>query len=280
MDPEPLNHLDLTATSRAEESAFYALAALCAAGEEQSLQYRLIGGQAVQLHAYRWRLGAELYRESADADGGFHLTATSAISLKDALERRGFIQVHGDRFEKILPCVDQIPRSELTASIDILSPAWTSRVRSNRQMGPLTTQESAGLAAALKTPEVRIELNLRGETIELLGVSVKLPTEACTLALKTFALRDRSADRDAFDVWRCLEIASAANVHPSDFAAGELAEAAAVLRLLTVGSGLRQEMFRDALVRQGGLSPQGVRRRWLRMQALAAAVVGVEQPHS
>jgi predicted nucleotidyltransferase len=274
MAAEPLAVLDLTAPSRAEESAYRALAVLCAVGEEMNLNYRLIGGQAVQLHAYRWRLGADLYRESADTDAGLHLTATSAESLKDALERKGFRQVAGDQFKMVLPGVAGIPGTELTPTIDVVTAARTSRVRQNRRFGPMTLQETAGLAAALSTSEVRVMLNLHCNGYEALGIFIKLPTEACMLALKVFAWRDRRADRDAYDLWRCLEVAAAANLDPSAFDSGEKAQAAVLLRNIAHESGDMPSLFSEALGRQGGLSPVGLRRRILRIQALAARVVG------
>jgi hypothetical protein len=64
----PLIELVLQAASVADDLGFVALAdaATACAGTDALV----IGGHMVQLHVYRWGLGAELYRQTQDVDLG------------------------------------------------------------------------------------------------------------------------------------------------------------------------------------------------------------------
>ena len=63
----PLNHIVLAAGSVADDLGCVALADI-ARLVDTSTDYRVIGGLMVTALAYRWNLGASLYRETLDAD--------------------------------------------------------------------------------------------------------------------------------------------------------------------------------------------------------------------
>jgi len=50
----------------------------------------------VTLHAHRWRLGAELYRETTDVDVGFQKLALSNLDTAEALSRLGYKKIAGN----------------------------------------------------------------------------------------------------------------------------------------------------------------------------------------
>ncbi len=65
----PLTSLSLRATSNAQDLSFVASADVARVTEDLS-DVVVIGGQMITLHAYRWGLGGELFRETKDADIG------------------------------------------------------------------------------------------------------------------------------------------------------------------------------------------------------------------
>lgn len=232
MDPAlPLTQLALRADSVAQDLAFVALR------DVEQLFFRvkepqavLIGAQMVTLHAYRWGLGAELYRESRDADTGVTLVGLKDETLLPRIEQLGYSRTSGNTFEK--PVID-LPVGARegdppVAQIELLAPAFTSRARENVRLGALTVTEVPGLATAMRTT-VRAQLRLirlNGETSDILVV---LPDEVGCLVLRAHAWKLRLQDRDAIDVWRALEIATRAGVSSAVFG-GPAQEAAEIIR--------------------------------------------------
>ena len=70
---------------------------------------------------------------------------------------------------------------------------------------------------------------------EVSHAEIVFPDGASAVVLKAFATKVRSRDTDVSDVWRCLEVALVAEVSVDDFATGEAAEEAAILRSLFTG---------------------------------------------
>lgn len=271
MDPAlPLTHLVLSAGSVAQDLAFVALRdvdELFFRAEEP--QAMLIGGQMVTLHAYRWGLGADLYRESRDADTGVTLVGLEDHTLLSRIEGRGYVRTTGNTFEK--PVVD-IPvdlreGESRVAQIELLTPAFTSRPRENVKRGAFTVTEVPGLAIAMQAPE-SVELRLIRLNGESSDIRVVLPDEVGCLILRAHAWRSRLEERDAIDVWRALEIAHRAGVTSQTFA--ERAGAAAEIVRSDFGnvdaSGVRAAIAGRTLV------PSGPKRA--RIVALARAIVG------
>jgi hypothetical protein len=270
VDPAfPLTRLVLRADSVAQDLAFVGLRDV----EElffrvQDPQAVLIGAQMVTLHAYRWGLGAELYRESRDADTGVTTVGLRDGTLLPRIEQLGYARMSGNTFEKPVPDIpggsDAVPS---TAQIELLAPAFTSRPRENVQLGAFVVTEVPGLATAMKrTVTVHLRLTrLNGESSD---IAVVLPDEAGCLVLRAHAWQKRLQDRDAIDVWRALEIASRAGLGPTAFA-GPARAAAQIVRDSFAGltsPGVTAVMAGRTLVPS---APKAAR-----VVALARAVVG------
>src|SRR5688572_27511909 len=120
----PTDHLVLSAASLADELAFIAIADLATVVDTGSeVEYRLIGGIMVSLHAQRWQLGHRLYRQTRDADVGVPPTVVRSGDILVRLEELGYEKVAGNRFERSLdPLVDEGegPQIDRVAAIDVL----------------------------------------------------------------------------------------------------------------------------------------------------------------
>lgn len=188
----------------------------------------------------------------------------------------GYKRVAGNRFARTmldLPVRIVGERDEAPqAVIDVLIPAYTSRPRHDRRVSnELVTTEVLGLPTALNRPPLLLTLDLHRLNGERLEVDVAFPDEVAALVLKAFATRVRNRDTDVVDVWRCLEVAFAARVAPSEFKDGDRSEAAAHIRALFErrgGAGMR------ALESEQRLSSTAADARYTRLRALMARVLG------
>jgi len=75
------------------------------------------------------------------------------------------------------------------------------------------------LALALQRPAVDIPISFRRTDGYLVQTSVRIPDETAALALKVLTRSVRNEDKDAVDVWRCLEVCVAAGISNRDFGA-------------------------------------------------------------
>jgi hypothetical protein len=75
-------------------------------------------------------------------------------------------------------------------------------------------------------------LTLRRLNGQTLKCEVPFADELSALVLKSLATKVRFKDTDMADIWRCLEVAFAAELRPTDFAKGIRADAAEVIRTL------------------------------------------------
>lgn len=272
MDSElPLGRLVLRAGSLAQDLAYVALSDVDRLFfRVQDTQAVLIGGQMVTLHAYRWGLGAELYRESRDADTGVTLVGLQDATLLPRIEELGYKRVSGNTFEK--PVLDiatgQAAADEAQmAQIELLAPAFTSRSRENVSRGVFTVTEVPGLAIAMKAT-VKVGLRLVRLNGDASDVTVVLPDEVGCLILRAHAWRLRMQQRDAIDVWRALEIAHVAGVTREAFV-GSARPAAEILRS---GFGNADAAGIQAALSGRSLVPTGPESS--RVVALVRAVVG------
>jgi hypothetical protein len=168
-------------------------------------QHRLIGGVNVMLHIQR--LGLDLpVRSTADADFGVPPIALRETHLVEAIEALGYRKVAGNRWERPIDATR-------VAAVDLLVPTYTSRARHTTRVGDVVTTEVPGLAEALRRRGVHVGLDLLLTDTSRLEATVVIPDAASTLALKTWARTVRDEDRDAEDLWRCLEIAAADGVN-------------------------------------------------------------------
>lgn len=182
----PLTHVVLAAASVADDLGYVALADL--AGVLGSSTYRIIGGHMVTALVARWQLGAELYRETGDADLGVPPVVVREEGVIGRLLERGYEQVEGSRFARP---VDDVPvnvrdaEGPRSAVIDVLVPSYRTRARSSdRVSDELVTTEVPGLALALQRPPVLLHMELRRLNGEQLDIEVAFPDEVAALTLK------------------------------------------------------------------------------------------------
>jgi hypothetical protein len=198
----------LASLSAAMDGGFTAIAdvsaALAAVGAAND--YRLIGGITVMLHVQRLSLDLPL-RATGDADVGVPPALLRKPALISHIETLGYRKVLGNRWER--PIDDR-----RIAAVDLLVPAYTSRARHTIQVGDVVTTEVPGLATALRRPGIVVDAELRLTNGEVLETTIVLPDALATLVLKARARTVRDEERDAQDLWRCLEIAAADGLTP------------------------------------------------------------------
>jgi hypothetical protein len=268
----PLSDLVLIAQSRAEDLGFVALRDV-ASILEGSDESRIIGGHMVQLHAHRWSLGAALYRQTQDVDLGVPPIAIRDLELIDRLSALGYERQAGNRFSRAVTDLPQIGSTGLAprAVIDILVPAYTSRPRQNRRVrADLTTTEVPGLATALRRPATSISLDVRRLSGDQSVFPCLIPDEVAALVLKALAWNIRAEQRDAIDIWRCLEIANAAGLGIKDFKGSESTTAAETVRCAFEH---RNAAGMAAIENANNLSSEGADRRFTRIAALIERVL-------
>lgn len=273
----PLNRLVLGAASVADDLGYVALADLGRAlGPDVGTNYRVIGGHMVTALVARWRLGAELYRETGDTDLGVPPVVVRDHHVIERLMQLGYERIAGNRFARP---IDDVPVRILgerekppQAVIDVLIPAYTSRARRDRRVsGELVTTEVLGLPTALNRPPVLLALELHRLNGERLNIDIAFPDEVAALVLKAFATRVRNKATDVVDVWRCLEVAFVADVGPHEFTDGDRAEAAGHIRAVfdrRDGPGMR------ALEAEQRLTSTAADERFTRLRALIARILG------
>src|SRR3954471_10505619 len=100
----PLTRVVLKATSVADDLGYVALSDLADVLGEST--YRIIGGHMVTALVARWQLGAELYRETGDADLGVPPVVVREEGVIARLLDRGYQRVEGNRFARP---IDDVP---------------------------------------------------------------------------------------------------------------------------------------------------------------------------
>lgn len=206
--------LSFKADSLAADAALVALIDLGSALASVAVSLdrtRVIGGQMVWMHVSRLQLGSRFSRQSLDTDVGFHVVTLRGIDISQALADLGYTRREGHRFAKPLPAFDdsRVPRE---AIIDVLIPSVTSRSGRTRRVGDIVSFETPGLADALNRTGLEVTIlatHLDGQQRQ---TQLMLPDEFGALGLKVEAWWSRRANKDAIDVWRCLEICHAAKV--------------------------------------------------------------------
>ncbi|MCB9754738.1 MAG: hypothetical protein H6713_32780 [Myxococcales bacterium] len=190
--------------SRAEEAAITALFDIGEVIERSGCEperFRLIGGQMVSLLALSRGLAPQLQRMSLDADFGAHAVTIQGASLHAQLTARGYAWDDGRYVRPLGDGVDAV--------IDLLVPAYTSRRKQTKLVDGRRLFEVQGLANVLNLPGVALRLRAHDDAR---ATTLVVPDERGALLVKTHAWLDRFADKDAIDVWRCLELCVAAGV--------------------------------------------------------------------
>ena len=222
--------------------------------------YRVVGGIAVMLHVLRTGVDIPI-RSTGDADYGVPPRVLTEGKLVREIERRGYAKTEGNRWERQID-------DERIATVDLLIPAYTSRARSSRQVGKVNTTEVPGLAEAFLAEPCVVDAEFILTNGEHLNARVLLPDSKSMILLKAGARRVRNEDRDATDIWRCLEVANADGVTAADFTTSDLAQIRDLLqRELGRGGNALGIITRD-------LSAGAAGRIATRIQALLGRIVG------
>lgn len=222
--------------------------------------YRVVGGIAVMLHVLRTGVDIPI-RSTGDADYGVPPRVLTEGKLVREIERRGYAKTEGNRWERQID-------DERTATVDFFIPAYTSCARSSRQVGEVNTTEVPGLAEAFLAEPCVVDAEFILTNGEHLSARVLLPDSKSMILLEAGARRVRNEDRDATDIWRCLEVANADGVTAADFASPDIAQIRDHLqRELGRGGNALGIITRD-------LSPGAAGQTATRIQALLGRIVG------
>jgi hypothetical protein len=186
--------------SLGEDGAYMAMADAASAATVAGADYRIVGGHMVSAHVARSGLDLPP-RETADADLALETMVLAGMDLVGELGTRGYAQVAGNRFTR------RVDDTELT--VDVLVPADTSRVRHNRTVGQLTVDEIPVLRYALSRRPAEMNFTVQLASGGDLDMTVRFPDAVAALCLKADAYASRREPRDAFDVWRLLEVLNA-----------------------------------------------------------------------
>jgi hypothetical protein len=259
---DPPRQILFPSESLATDGGLIAITDVSEAMSETGLEsdYRVVGGIAVMLHVLR--TGADIpIRSTGDADYGVPPRDLTEGKLVREFERRGYAKTEGNRWERQID-------DEPTATVDLLIPAYTSRARSSRQVGEVDTTEVPGLAEALQAEPCVVDAEFILTNGEHLSARVLLPDSKSMILLKAGARRVRNEDRDATDLWRCLEVANADGVTATDFTTSDVAQIRDLLqRELGRGGNALGIITRD-------LSPGAAGQTATRIQALLGRIAG------
>lgn len=193
----------IPSTARAEDGAFLAMADVAELATSTDTEYRIIGAHMVSVHTARHELDLPL-RQTGDADVGLQAKVLASSGLVQALTDRGYRQQGGNRFIREL--------DDLELAIDLLVPAYTSRIRHNRPVGDLFVDEVPGLSYALARDPFVANLRVRLTNGTYVDTAPLFPDAIAALCLKVLAFSARLEKRDAIDVWRMLEVVNADGV--------------------------------------------------------------------
>ena len=259
----PPRQILLLSDSLATDGGLIAIADVSEAMRDAGLEfgYRVVGGIAVMLHVLRTEVDIPI-RSTGDADYGVPPRVLTEGHLVGEIEKRGYIKTEGNRWERRVD-------DARTATVDLLIPAYTSRARSSRQVGEVNTTEVPGLAEAFLAEPCVIDAEFVLTSGEHLNARVVLPDSKSMILLKAGARRVRNEDRDATDLWRCLEVANADGVIATDFEGPDLAQ---------IRASLQSELGRGGTslsVITRNLSTEAKGQTTTRIQALLGRIIGI-----
>lgn len=257
--------LEVVSASAAMDGGLVAISEVASALRDLDLldTARLIGGTAVVLHQQRLDLDLPI-RSTADADLGVPPFVLRHGELVAALGARGYQRTEGNRWERTIG-------DRSVATVDLLIPTYTSRARDTVRIGDIVTTEVPGLAEALRRPGPVVDFTSQLTTGDSVEAQVTIPDAASMLALKAWARSLRSEQRDAHDLYRCLEIARAEGV-----TADELHDDPTLHWILPI---LERELGASGPTTEivtRGLQPDAAAQIRTRIRALLASVAGID----
>ncbi len=250
------DRLVIPSTARAEDGALLAMADVAELAASTGTEYRIIGAHMVSVHTARHDLDLPL-RQTGDADVGLQAKVLASSGLVQALIDCGYRQEGGNRFIREV--------DDLNLAVDLLIPAYTSRIRHDRPVGDLFVDEVPGLSYALARDPCVANLRVRLTNGRYVDTAPHFPDAVAALCLKVLAFAARLEKRDAIDVWRMLEVVNADGVTPASWPDRATPRDAA-------------DRLRKAFLPANGIgvrAASSVSARQARIRALVARIVGV-----
>lgn len=212
--------LVIQSVSIAEDISYKSLADISQAAG--SINYRILGGLMVNLHALLYPDLQLPLRATVDADVGIDVVAvTDTIELCDALQQFGFSRVAGDRFTKGVAPHQQ--------AVDILF-SETADTSQFAKAGEIHAIQVPGLRRALLTPALKVSVTSYLTTGAELRFLAPLPTLVDALTIKLIAWSRRLAATDEDDINRLLEIAAHTSTALDGKSSNAQRKAASILR--------------------------------------------------
>jgi predicted nucleotidyltransferase len=251
------DRLHIVSTSAASDGSFMAISEIGAVLKGE--QHRLIGGVAILLHQHRLGIDHPI-RATADADFGIPPYALKDDSLVDAVAACGYRRVRGNRWTRPIDSIRE-------ATVDLLVPGYQTRQRASVQHGSTNTTEVGGLAEALRRPSVEAIGQVTLTDGVVLDLDLLIPDVASMLGLKLHARRVRDEDRDAVDLWTCMELLAAAG-EISEFGSRDFDEVRRQLPVEFADAG------RSMSTITGGVTEEEAASRRTRIRGLVRAIGG------
>lgn len=223
----------LASTSRSADAGHLSAADVVSIARDAAIDFRLVGGNAISLLVWTHD-ASDLVpgRETNDADLGAPSGAAGAASLVGALISNGYRQTQGNRFTRTV----HHDGATLDLEIDVLIPSYSDHLRTNQPFGELVVDAIPGLSTAIARQPTRVEVTARLTTGDEVIYTVALPEPISALCMKAYSYRWRLAQRDAFDIWRLLEVAFKLGLTQSDWPKGATGRATAEILHTHFGS--------------------------------------------
>ena len=229
--------LQLDAVSKAQEAGFLAMRDIATVAAGSGVDYRLVGGQMVTLHVAAAGIEDPSLRQTLDADLGVRPRVAADPAIVEALRELDYDRPNANRFERTT-------ESGHDLAIDLLTPAYGSRMITNQQLGDMFVDAIPGLSLALARPGEDLDLAVRFMDDTAIRFRVVVPDIFAALCVKVTGWADRSADKDALDVWRLLRAYRARLPDPPVFnSTGVQGDTAAILQrdfAVPSGDGMRR----------------------------------------
>jgi predicted nucleotidyltransferase len=159
----------------------------------------VVGGYMVTLHALRAGLALPP-RVTPDADIAVNLQGWRMRRFIKNLRKLGYDNPRfSNRFQREV--------NAATASIDIVIPSFSTKHQPNIDVGVIAIDGMPFVDVALNGKPVTVPVTLDFSTGERLELEARIPDVVTAIAIKTFAIAERSNPKDARDIAALLQVA-------------------------------------------------------------------------
>lgn len=168
---------------------------------DKAKPWLIVGGHMVNLHIVRAGLKAPL-RETRDADLAVELKSITEGGLVGRLMKLGYEnRVYHNRFDREV--------DGLALSIDLVVPSGSTKHQPNIDALVIKVDGMPALDAAFKLKPTIVELKVDLTSGARREFAVQIPDAVTGVAMKSFAVAERTYSRDAEDLGYLLEVAAA-----------------------------------------------------------------------